>query len=74
MCGGNFFVNELPDSSYANPSDVYAREAVMLGASLAGIAFSNRSVALIHGMARPIGVFFHVAHGLTTSRGRYRCT
>ena len=51
--------------AYADPNDVYAREAVMLGASLAGIAFSNSSVALIHGMARPIGAFFHVAHGLS---------
>ncbi len=51
--------------AYADPSDRYAREAVMLGASLAGIAFSNSSVALIHGMARPIGAFFHVAHGLS---------
>jgi alcohol dehydrogenase class IV len=51
--------------AYADPLDRYAREAVMLGASLAGIAFSNSSVALIHGMARPIGAFFHVAHGLS---------
>jgi len=52
---------------YADPLDRYAREAVMLGASLAGIAFSNSSVALIHGMARPIGAFFHVAHGLSVA-------
>jgi len=50
---------------YADPMDRVAREAVMLGASLAGIAFSNSSVALIHGMARPIGAFFHVPHGLS---------
>jgi alcohol dehydrogenase class IV len=53
--------------AYADPTDRYAREAVMLGASLAGIAFSNSSVALIHGMARPIGAFFHVAHGLSVA-------
>ncbi len=51
--------------AYADPNDRFAREAVMLGASLAGIAFSNSSVALIHGMARPIGAFFHVPHGLS---------
>jgi alcohol dehydrogenase class IV len=51
--------------AYADPMDRVAREAVMLGASLAGIAFSNSSVALIHGMARPIGAFFHVPHGLS---------
>ncbi|MGA2963278.1 MAG: iron-containing alcohol dehydrogenase [Candidatus Korobacteraceae bacterium] len=53
--------------AYADPLDRFARETVMLGASLAGIAFSNSSVALIHGMARPIGAFFHVAHGLSVA-------
>ncbi len=37
----------------------------MLGATLAGLAFSNSSVALVHGMSRPIGAHFHVAHGLS---------
>ncbi|GAB3384937.1 hypothetical protein GCM10027514_25320 [Azotobacter armeniacus] len=36
----------------------------MLGSTLAGVAFSNASVALVHGMNRPIGAFFHVPHGL----------
>ncbi len=44
-----------------------AREAMMLGASLAGIAFSNASVALVHGMSRPIGAHFHVPHGLSNA-------
>lgn len=43
--------------------DVPARSAVMLGAMQAGMAFSNASVALIHGMARPLGACFHLAHG-----------
>ena len=52
---------------YANPKDETAREAMMLGATLAGIAFSNASVALVHGMSRPIGAFFHVPHGLSNA-------
>jgi alcohol dehydrogenase class IV len=51
--------------AFANPSDRSAREALILGATLAGIAFSNSSVALVHGMARPIGAHFHVPHGLS---------
>ena len=39
----------------------------MLAATLAGIAFSNASVALVHGMSRPIGLFFHVPHGLSNA-------
>jgi alcohol dehydrogenase class IV len=40
---------------------------MMLGAMTAGMAFSNASVALVHGMSRPIGAFFHVPHGLSNA-------
>ncbi|WP_313513264.1 iron-containing alcohol dehydrogenase [Pseudomonas sp.] len=53
--------------AYHDGSDVAAREAMMIGATLAGIAFSNASVALVHGMSRPIGAFFHVPHGLSNA-------
>lgn len=49
------------------PDDRAAREAMMVGAHHAGIAFSNASVALVHGMSRPIGAFFHVPHGLSNA-------
>ena len=49
------------------PSDRLAREAMMVGSLQAGIAFSNASVALVHGMSRPIGAHFHVAHGLSNA-------
>jgi len=39
----------------------------MLGATQAGMAFSNSSVCLVHGMSRPIGAFFHVPHGLSNA-------
>jgi alcohol dehydrogenase class IV len=39
----------------------------MVGAHHAGLAFSNASVALVHGMSRPIGAFFHVPHGLSNA-------
>ena len=53
--------------AYNDGSDHPAREAMMLGSTLAGIAFSNASVALVHGMSRPIGAFFHVPHGLSNA-------
>ena len=52
---------------YHNGKDIEAREKMMLGATLAGIAFSNASVALVHGMSRPIGAFYHVPHGLSNA-------
>lgn len=53
--------------AYDDPSDGPAREALMLAAAQAGMAFSNASVALVHGMSRPIGAHFHVAHGLSNA-------
>jgi alcohol dehydrogenase class IV len=51
----------------ADGDDEEAREAMMLGATLAGAAFSNASVALVHGMSRPIGAHFHLPHGLSNA-------
>jgi len=53
--------------AWANGQDLAAREAVMLGSMQAGLAFSNASVALVHGMSRPIGALFHVPHGLSNA-------
>lgn len=52
---------------HTDGEDIEAREAMMLAATRAGIAFSNSSVALVHGMSRPIGAHFHVAHGLSNA-------
>ncbi|MCV6590436.1 MAG: iron-containing alcohol dehydrogenase [Marinobacterium sp.] len=54
-------------TAYHEPQNKAAREAMMLGSTLAGIAFSNASVALVHGMSRPIGAAFHVPHGLSNA-------
>lgn len=47
----------------ADGGDRAARDAMMRGAMQAGMAFSNASVALVHGMARPLGACFHLSHG-----------
>ena len=54
-------------SAYFEPQNRAAREAMMLAATQAGIAFSNSSVALVHGMSRPIGAKFHVPHGMSNA-------
>jgi alcohol dehydrogenase len=50
-----------------NGRDLEARQAMLLGACLAGQAFSNAPVAAVHALAYPIGGIFHVAHGLSNS-------
>jgi Alcohol dehydrogenase, class IV len=54
-------------TAYFDPQNRTARQAMMLAATQAGIAFSNSSVALVHGMSRPIGAKFHVPHGLSNA-------
>ena len=46
-----------------NGRDRAAREAMLLGAMLAGQAFANAPVAAVHALAYPIGGIFHVPHG-----------
>ncbi|NNE57738.1 MAG: iron-containing alcohol dehydrogenase [Hellea sp.] len=48
-------------------SDVEARNDMLIGAMLAGQAFSNAPCAAVHAMAYPLGGFFHVPHGLSNS-------
>jgi alcohol dehydrogenase class IV len=60
-------IGENLRTAYHEPNNTAAREAMMLGATQAGLAFSNSSVALVHGMSRPIGAHFHVPHGLSNA-------
>ncbi|MGI6486616.1 MAG: iron-containing alcohol dehydrogenase [Tepidanaerobacteraceae bacterium] len=53
--------------AWSNGRDVEARYHMMFAATMAGLAFSNSSVCLVHGMSRPIGAVFHVPHGLSNA-------
>jgi alcohol dehydrogenase len=44
-----------------------AREAMLLGACLAGQAFANAPVAAVHALAYPLGGHYHIPHGLSNS-------
>ncbi|MGN6388102.1 MAG: iron-containing alcohol dehydrogenase [Burkholderiaceae bacterium] len=50
-----------------NGADIAARQAMLLGAMLAGQAFANAPVAAVHALAYPIGGIFHVPHGLSNA-------
>jgi len=51
----------------AEPGDVDARGAMLLGSMLAGQAFANSPVAAVHALAYPIGGTFHIPHGLSNA-------
>lgn len=61
LLGGN--IREACD----NGTNLEARQAMLLGAMLAGMAFANAPVGGVHALAYPVGARFHVAHGLSNS-------
>lgn len=52
---------------YADGDDKKAREEMAIAAYEAGVCINNSSVTLVHGMSRPIGAMFHVAHGISNA-------
>jgi len=54
-------------AAWADPGNPRAREAMSLAALQGGLAFTNSSVCLVHGMSRPLGLVFHLPHGLSNS-------
>lgn len=61
LCG------EHLETAWNEPGNRPAREGMMLAATQGGMAFANSSVALVHGMSRPIGALFHVPHGISNA-------
>jgi alcohol dehydrogenase class IV len=55
------------DQACSNGSNLAARQAMLLGAMLAGQSFANAPCAAVHALAYPIGGIFHVPHGLSNS-------
>jgi alcohol dehydrogenase class IV len=47
----------------SNGRDLEARESMALGATLAGMAFSNVGVAVVHALEYPLGGATHCSHG-----------
>lgn len=60
-------------AAFHNGQDEEARVQMSVAALEAGIAFNNASVTIIHGMSRPIGALFHVAHGLSNAMLMKEC-
>lgn len=61
LLGGN--IHEV----CGNGGNREARQNMLFGSMLAGMAFANAPVAAVHALAYPVGARFHVAHGLSNS-------
>lgn len=53
--------------AYEDGNNKKAREEMALAAFEAGVCINNASVTIVHGMSRPIGALFHVAHGVSNA-------
>ena len=60
-------ISENLRQAWSDGGNIEARTNMMTGSLMAGLSFSNSSVALVHGMARPIGAYFHVPHGISNA-------
>ena len=52
---------------HREPNNIKARESMLLGSTLAGMAFTNAPCAGVHALAYPVGALFKVPHGLSNS-------
>ena len=50
-----------------NGEDMEAREQMMLGCIIAGFAFSNANLGLVHGIAHTLSAHFHLPHGIANA-------
>ena len=55
------------DEAVHNGGNREARQAMLLGACLAGQTFANAPVAAVHALAYPLGARFHIPHGLSNA-------
>lgn len=54
-------------TAVAEPSNAVARDAMAVAQYVAGMAFSNVGLGLVHGMAHPLGSLFDIPHGVANA-------
>ncbi len=51
--------------AHADGGDMEARDKMHVAATMAGMAFSNSQIGLVHAMGHSLGAVFHIPHGRT---------
>ena len=60
--GFKLILENLP-VAYDEPNNVHARDKMANASCIAGLAFSNAFLGLVHSMAHKLGAFHHIPHG-----------
>ncbi len=60
-------IKEFLPKAVENGKDMMARGQMLIAADIAGSAFSNAQVGLVHALAHSVGAIFGVHHGLANS-------
>jgi len=60
-------LNDNIRTAFSDGRNAQARQDMLLGACLAGMAFANSPVAAVHALAYPLGGIFHMPHGLSNA-------
>lgn len=60
-------IKEFLPKAVENGKDMMARGEMLIAANMAGIAFSNAQVGVVHALAHSVGARFKVHHGLANS-------
>ena len=60
-------IAKWPPKAVENPSDIEARDGMATAQYIAGMAFSNVGLGLVHGMAHPLGAYYDIPHGVANA-------
>ncbi|MBQ7373594.1 MAG: lactaldehyde reductase [Clostridia bacterium] len=55
------------ETAVKDGNDASAREGMAMGSYVAGMAFSNVGLGIVHSMAHPLGARFDIAHGVANA-------
>lgn len=61
------FIADNLEKAVKNGADDAAREGMAYGSYVAGMAFSNVGLGIVHSMAHPLGARYDIAHGIANA-------
>lgn len=60
-------INRYLETAVNEPSNAEARNGMAVAQYIAGMAFSNVGLGVVHGMAHPLGAIFDIPHGVANA-------